>query len=73
MKEEIIWKLVYWKMELLRDGWFGKPIYRLDLKYGTYREPGHSEVKWEQKDFKGLKATFDYLEDAMAVAERVKL
>lgn len=72
MKEEIIWKLVYWKMELLRDGWWGKPVYRVNLKYGAYRE-NNSETKWKEEKFKTLKLAFSYLEEAMEEAERVKL
>jgi len=73
MEEKIIWKLVYWKMEMLRDGWWGKPVYRLNLKYGTYRSPAQPEEKWATKDFRELKAVFDYLEEAIAIAEKVKL
>jgi len=72
MKEEIIWKLVYWDMKMLRDGWFGKPVYEVKLKYGTYRD-NNPETKWKNEKFKTLKLAFDYLEKAMDEAERVKL
>lgn len=72
MKEEIVWKLVYWNMEALRDGWFSKPVYRVKLKYGTYRD-GNTETKYKNEKFKTLKLAFDYLEKAMDEAERVKL
>ena len=73
MEEKIIWKLVYWDMKMLRNGWWGKPVYKLSLKYGTYRRAAQPETKWETKEFKNLKAVFDYLEQAIAIAEKVKL
>lgn len=73
MKEEIIWKLVYWDMKMLRDGWFNKPVYRVSLKYGTYRDQRVPETKYETKNFKTLKQAFEYLEKAMELAEKVKL
>ena len=72
MKEEIIWKLIYWDMKMLRDGWFSKPVYRVKLEYGTYRD-NRPEKKWKHEEFKTLKLAFDYLEEAMDEAERVKL
>ena len=72
MKEEIVWKLVYWDMKMLRDGWFGKPIYAINLKYGTYRD-NIPETKWTKEKFKTLKQAFEYLEKAIAQAEKVNL
>jgi len=72
MKEEIVWKLVYWDMKMLRDGWFGKPVYVIKLKYGAYRD-NSAEVKWADEKFKTLKQAFEYLEKAIAQAEKVKL
>lgn len=72
MKEEIIWKLVYWDMKMLRDGWFGKPVYQVQLKYGTYRD-NNPETKWRNENFKTLKLAFEYLEKATDEAERVEL
>ena len=72
MKEEIIWKLVYWDMKMLRDGWWGKPVYEVKMKYGAYRD-NRPETKWKQEKFKTLKLAFDYLEKAIDEAERVKL
>lgn len=73
MEEKIIWKLVYWDMKMIKDGWFGKPVFRVYLKYGTYRNGRDAETKQEHQDFKTLKAAFDYLENAIALAEKVKL
>ena len=72
MKEEIIWKLVYWDMKVLRDGWFGKPIYAIKLEYGAYRNDS-AETKWTHEKFKTLEQAFEYLEKAMDRAEKVKL
>ena len=72
MKEEIIWKLVFWEMKMGRDGWWGKPIFLVRLKYGTYRD-GRAEVKWREQRFKTLKSTFEYLEKAIGEAEGVRL
>lgn len=72
MKEEITWKLVYWDMKVLRDGWFGKPVYQVKLEYGTYRD-NNPETKWKNEKFKTLKLAFDYLDKAIDEAERVKL
>lgn len=72
MKEEIVWKLVCWDMKMLRDGWFGKPIYAIELKYGTYRN-NRPETKWAKEKFKTLKQAFEYLEKAIAQAEKVNL
>jgi len=67
MTEEIIWKLVYWDM-----GWFSKSVYVVNLEYGTFRD-NSPEKKWKQEKFKTLKLAFDYLENAIEEAERVKL
>lgn len=72
MKEEIVWKLVYWDMKMLRDGWFGKPVYVVKLKYGVYRD-NSPETKWKEERFKTLKLAFNFLEEAIAQAEKVKL
>ena len=72
MKEEIVWKLVYWDMKMLRDGWFGKPVYVIKLKYGTYRD-NLPETKWKEERFKTLRLAFNFLEEAIAQAEKVKL
>jgi hypothetical protein len=72
MEEKIVWKLVYWDMKMLRDGWFSKPVYRLQLKYGTYRQ-NTAETKWENKKFKTLEDAFDFLKQAIEKAEKVKL
>jgi len=72
MKEEIIWKLVYWDMKMYRNGWFSKSVYVVNLEYGTFRD-NSPEKKRKQEKFKTLKLAFDYLENAIEEAERVKL
>ena len=67
MKEEIIWKLIYWDIQMLRDGWFLSPVYKVNLQYGTYRD-SRPETKWKQEKFKTLKLALDYVE-----SERMKL
>ena len=72
MKEEIIWKLVYWDMKMLKKGWLGKPVYVVKLKYGNYRD-NKTEIKWVEERFKALKQAFEYLEKAIAQSEKVNL
>lgn len=72
MKEEIIWKLVYWDMKMLRDGWFSKPVYRVSLKYGAYRD-NSPETKYKTEEFKTLEKAFEFLKNAMKESEKVKL
>lgn len=72
MEEKIIWKLVFWEMKMLRDGWFSKPVFRITLKYGAYRSNG-PETKFEEKKFKTLRQAFDYLEKQIEASEKVKL